>query len=145
MPDSVAPEPRITAQPPSADSGREVADEDFLFHLYRGSELLQDDRVHEAKESLERALTYQPRDAKGQDLLAVVYFRLGLYPRATQIYETLRNQNPREASIRLNLALCYLKTAQAGKAKDELEALVRGNPEHKRAWGYLGLAYERSG
>jgi hypothetical protein len=145
MADSLAPEPRITAQPPSADSGREVADEDFLFHLYRGSELLQDDRVHEAKESLERALTYQPRDAKGQDLLAVVYFRLGLYPRATQIYETLRNQNPREPSLRLNLALCYLKTSQAGRARDELEALVKAQPEHKRAWGYLGLAYERTG
>ena len=140
-----APAARITAQPPSADSGREVADEDFLFHLYRGSELLQDDRVHEAKESLERALTYQPRDAKGQDLLAVVYFRLGLYPRATQIYETLRNQNPREPSLRLNLALCYLKTSQAGRARDELEALVKAQPDHKRAWGYLGLAYERTG
>ena len=145
MTDSLVPEPRITAQPPSADSGREVADEDFLFHLYRGSELLQDDRVHEAKESLERALTYQPRDAKGQDLLAVVYFRLGLYPRATQIYETLRNQNPREPSLRLNLALCYLKTSQAGRARDELEALVKAQPDHKRAWGYLGLAYERTG
>ena len=145
MVDPLLPEPRITAQPPSADSGREVADEDFLFHLYRGSELLQDDRVHEAKESLERALTYQPRDAKGQDLLAVVYFRLGLYPRATQIYETLRNQNPREPSLRLNLALCYLKTSQAGRAREELEALVKAQPDHKRAWGYLGLAYERTG
>ena len=54
------------------------ATEDFLFHLYRGSELLQDNRVHEAKEELEQALKLQPRDAKGQDLLAVVYFRLGL-------------------------------------------------------------------
>ena len=53
------------------------ANEDFLFHLYRGSELLQDNRVHEAKEELEQALHLQPRDAKGQDLLAVVYFVLG--------------------------------------------------------------------
>jgi hypothetical protein len=142
---SQAPEARITAPPPSGDSGRDVADEDFLFHLYRGSELLQDDRVHEAKEELEHALTFQPRDAKGQDLLGVVYFRLGLYPRAIQIYETLRNQNPREASVRLNLSLCYLKTAQANRARDELEALVKSHPDHKRAWGYLGLAYERTG
>ena len=71
--------------PPSADSVREVASEEFLFHLYRGAELLQDARVHEAKEELEAALDLQPRDPKGQDLLAVVYFRLGLYPRAIQI------------------------------------------------------------
>src|SRR5262249_14554033 len=72
-----------------ADSTRDVAGEDFLFHLYRGSELLQDNRVHEAKEELEQALTLQPRDPKGQDLLAVVYFRIGHYPRAIQIYEQL--------------------------------------------------------
>src|SRR5512147_2487731 len=68
----------------------EGANEDFLFHLYRGSELLQDNRAHEAKEEVERALHLQPHDAKGQDLLAVVYFRLGLYPRAISIYEQLR-------------------------------------------------------
>jgi hypothetical protein len=137
--------PGASATPPSAESGRDVADEDFLFHLYRGSELLQDERVHEAKEELEHALRFQPRDARGQDLLGVVYFRLGLYPRAIQIYETLRNQNPRQPSVRLNLALCYLKTQQADRAREELEALVKAQPEHKRAWGYLGVAYERTG
>ena len=35
---------------PPADSTRDVAQEDFLFHLYRGSELLQENRVLEAKE-----------------------------------------------------------------------------------------------
>ena len=63
------------------------AAEDFLFHLYRGSELLQENRVREAKEELERALSFQPRDAEGQGLLGVVYFRLGMYPRAISIYE----------------------------------------------------------
>jgi len=128
-----------------ADSTRDVAGEEFLFHLYRGSELLQDSRVHEAKEELEQALLLQPRDPKGQDLLAVVYFRIGLYPRAIQIYEQLKKDNAESTSIRLNLALCYLKTGQATHARDELEHVLRTNPEHRRAWGYLGLAYERLG
>src|ERR1700677_4771202 len=89
----------------SPDAARDVASEDFLFHLYRGSELLQDNRVLEAKEELEQALTLQPRDPKGQDLLAVVYFRIGLYPLAIQIYEQLKRDNPRDPSLRLNLAL----------------------------------------
>jgi hypothetical protein len=42
-----------SSAPPSS---RDVAGEDFLFHLYRGSELLQDNRVHEAKTELEQAL-----------------------------------------------------------------------------------------
>jgi Flp pilus assembly protein TadD/uncharacterized protein (AIM24 family) len=127
----------------AVDSSRDVASEDFLFHLYRGSELLQDNRVLEAKEELEQALTLQPRDPKGQDLLAVVYFRIGLYPRAIQIYEQLKRDNPRDPSLKLNLALSYLKTGQPQAARAELEDVVRLHPSHKRAWGYLGLAYER--
>ena len=129
----------------SVDSSRDAANEDFLFHLYRGSELLQDNRVLEAKEELEQALTLQPRDPKGQDLLGVVYFRIGLYPRAIQIYEQLKRDNPRDPSLKLNLALCYLKTGQTPAARAELEEVVRALPSHKRAWGYLGLAHERMG
>ena len=62
---------------PNVEAAADSSNEDFLFHLSRGSELLQDNRVHEAKEELERALHLQPRDTQGQDLLAVVYFRLG--------------------------------------------------------------------
>ncbi len=130
---------------PESDRPDEVANEDFLFHLYRGSELLQDNRAHEAKEELERALHLQPHDAKGQDLLAVVYFRLGLYPRAISIYEQLRRSSPRDPALLLNLALCYLKTGQAGLARRDLEILLSVNPAHTRAWGYLGLACERLG
>ena len=129
----------------AVDSTRDVASEDFLFHLYRGSELLQDNRILEAKEELEQALTLQPRDPKGQDLLAVVYFRIGHYPRAIQIYEQLKRDNPRDPSLKLNLALCYLKTGQAQAARAELDDVVRLHPTHKRAWGYLGLAHERLG
>jgi hypothetical protein len=119
--------------------------EDFLFHLYRGSELLLDNRVHEAKEELEQALKLQPRDAKGQDLLAVVYFRLGLYPRAIEIYEDLFRIFPDDASLAQNLSLCYLKTSQAERARDLLEKVVAAQPAHTRAWSYLGLAHEKLG
>src|SRR5690606_2308727 len=67
---------------PESDAGGE----EFLFHLYRGSELLQDNCISEAKEELERALAMQPQDVEGQGLLGIVYFRLGLYPRAIKIY-----------------------------------------------------------
>jgi hypothetical protein len=129
----------------AADSTRDVAQEDFLFHLYRGSELLQENRVLEAKEELEFALTMQPYDAKGQDLLGAVYFRLGLYPRAIQIYEGLCVQFARDVSVKINLALCYLKTGQPEPARRTLQDAVRLNPDHKRAWGYLGLALQKLG
>jgi uncharacterized protein (AIM24 family) len=133
------------APQPEAESARDVAQEDFLFHLYRGSELLQENRVVEAKEELEFALTMQPSDPKGQDLLAAVYFRLGLYPHAIQIYEALAAQFDRDVSIKINLALAYLKTGQPEPASGVLKDAVRLNPNHKRAWGYLGLAHQKLG
>lgn len=137
--------PSFGLAPPESDVPNQAANEDFLFHLYRGSELLQDNRAHEAKEELERALHLQPHDTKGQDLLAVVYFRLGLYPRAISIYEQLRRTSPRDPALLLNLALCYLKTGQPSLARRDLEQLLVLNPGHARAWGYLGLCCERLG
>src|SRR6478735_6374501 len=112
--------------------------EDFLFHLYRGSELLQDNRVHEAKDELEQALKLQPRDAKGQDLLGVVYFRLGMYPRAIEIYEELVRAFPGDPALCQNLALSYLKTGQPEKSRLLLEEVVVAQPNHLKAWSYLG-------
>lgn len=133
---------RDDRRPPTS---RDVAGEDFLFHLYRGSELLQDNRVHDAKAELEQALSLQPSDPKGQDLLGIVYFRLGLYPRAIAIYERLIQLHPGALEPRINLALSYLKTGQPAQARSELERVVELNPAHSRAWGYLGLAFQRLG
>jgi hypothetical protein len=132
----------VEMDPPSS---RDIAGEDFLFHLYRGSELLQENRVHEAKQELEQALGLQPRDPKGQDLLAIVYFRLGLYPRAIRIYEELIGAYPDATTPRINLALCYLKTGQPSAARTVLEHVIVRDPSHTRAWGYLGLAFQRLG
>jgi len=126
-------------------SGTHFDGEDFLFHLYRGSELLQDNCIEQAKEELERALALQPRDVEGQGLLGVVYFRLGLYPRSIEIYEEIVHACPGEVTPRLNLALCYLKTGQHERARELLEEVTRRVPDHKRAWGYLGLCFERIG
>lgn len=133
---------RGQTEPPPSDA---TEAEDFVFHLARGSELLKQDRVHDAKQEIERALSHQPSDPKGQDLLGVVYFRLGLYPRAIVIYEALVRAHPEALEPRVNLALCYLKTGQAPEARAELERVVEHNPRHTRAWGYLGLAYQRLG
>lgn len=136
------------AAPPESEhplSSARFAGEDFLYHLYRGSELLQDNCVEEAKEELERAIRMQPLDVEGQGLLGVVYFRLGLYPRAIEIYREITRACPDEITPKLNLSLCYLKTGQPSEAKDLLEDVLRRSPDHRRACGYLGLSFERMG
>ncbi|HZU82019.1 MAG TPA: tetratricopeptide repeat protein, partial [Polyangiaceae bacterium] len=62
-----------------------------------------------------------------------------------QIYEGLCEQFARDVSVKVNLALCYLKTGQPEPARRMLQDAVRLNPEHKRAWGYLGLALQKLG
>ena len=135
--------PQPSVRPP--DAGGSVSHEDFLFHLYRGSELLQENRVLEAREELEFALTLHPHDPKAEDLLGSVYFRLGLYPRAVQIYQDLAARFPGDASTKVNLALCHLRVGEPDPAKVALREAVELDPNHKRAWGYLGLALQKLG
>ncbi|MEI8255129.1 MAG: tetratricopeptide repeat protein, partial [Deltaproteobacteria bacterium] len=87
----------------------ETSAEDFLYHLYRGSELLADGRYDGAREELDRALRAQPRDLAAQDLLAKVYFKLGVYPRAIELYQDIVRQFPERTAPRINLALAFLK------------------------------------
>lgn len=131
--------------PPSPRESRPQAADDFLYHLYRGSEMLMQDRVMEAKVELEQALSQQPQDAKGQDLLAGVYFRLGVYPRAIELWERLVHAFPRDATLRVNLALVLFKTGQADEALAHIHEALRISPDHERAWGYLGLIHWRRG
>lgn len=141
------------APTPDAPKGAQVqagaepapSEDDFLYHLYRGSELLLQDRVVEAKGELERALGLQPQDAKGQDLLAGVYFRLGLYPRAIEIWERLARAYPKDSTLRVNLSLALLKTGQPAQALDHIHTALQLSPDHDRAWGYLGLVHWRTG
>lgn len=125
-------------------SDRVVPDE-FVFHLHRGVELLEEGRSLEAKEALELALAERPKDPESQALLALVYFRLGLYPRAIEIYRLLADTHPDTLSLKVNLAVCYLKTGQHAFAEETLIAVVGTDPSHTRAWAYLGLAHERLG
>lgn len=121
------------------------AHDDFVYHLHRGSSLLLNEQVSDAKEELERALALQPRDAKSQDLLAGVYYQLGLYPRAIRLWSGLVRSIPKEPTLRVNLALVLFKTGQADAAREHIDAALAAAPDHKRAWGYLGLIHWRQG
>lgn len=121
----------------------EVDAEDFLYHLYRGSESLSEGRLDLARDSLETALKMQPRDPSAQDLLGKLYFKLGVYPRAIELYQDIVRQYPDSLPPRINLALAYLKTAQLRDAVAHLLPVIERDPTHTRAWGYLGLCWSR--
>ncbi len=102
-------------------------------------------RVVEAKEELERALEHRPRDAQSQDLLAGVYFRLGVYPTAIRIWQSLVDDFPEDSVLHVNLGLALFKTGQPNESREALLRAIELDPDHERAWGYLGLVRWRLG
>lgn len=120
-------------------------EEEFYYLLTEGSEHLQAGRVDEARGHFERALTINPKNEQALNLLGLSLFRLGHLERAKQIFNDLVYENPIEPSLRLNLAMVFLKQAKLEDAHVELERVLELNPDHPRAASYMGLVLEKKG
>jgi uncharacterized protein (AIM24 family) len=123
----------------------EGLDEEFLFHLKRGSDLLARGQAEAAKASLERALELRAKDAKVLGLLGQAFYKLGQFDDATIAWQRLVDENPVEPAARVNLGLAFLKARRYPEAQRQLEIALDLNPDHKKAMGYLGLALLESG
>ncbi|HEV8322426.1 MAG TPA: tetratricopeptide repeat protein [Myxococcota bacterium] len=119
--------------------------EQFLVDLNRGTLLLQQGKVDEAREVLERARARRPEDPQALNQLGLAYFRLGWFGQAREIFGALLERFPHEASLHLNLGLAWLRLGDARAALRELEAALAIDPMHRRANAYAGLAYARLG
>ncbi|MDP2271972.1 MAG: tetratricopeptide repeat protein [Archangium sp.] len=131
---------------PTSTRGRDPAvEEEFLGALYKGGELLASGKIVEAREHLEKAHGLAPRNEKAQNLLGLAYFKLGLFDQASEVYERLVNENPTDATLRVNLGLVYLKTNNLERCVKEFETATDLEPTHKKAHNYLGLALAQQG
>jgi hypothetical protein len=124
---------------------RATVTEEFLLHLHRSTDLLRANRPEDARRTLDEAFEAQADDPSGQSTLALVYFKLGLYPRALALYRKLVDVHPDDPVLALNLALVLFKTGQTAEARDVLERVVALAPDYRKAHGYLGLACQRLG
>jgi hypothetical protein len=129
------------ATSPSAQAGNP----ELMEALYRGGELLGAGKVIEAKDHLERAYQLDPTNEKAQNLLGLSYFKLGLFDRASEIYETLVRDNPADPTLRVNLGLVYLKSSAVMRAVREFEIATDLQPDHQKSHNYLGLALAQAG
>ncbi len=123
----------------------EGLDEEFLFHLNRGSDLLGRGETDPARASLERAQELRPKDVKVLGLLGQAYYKLSRFDDAAAVWQRLVDDNPVEPTGRVNLGLAFLKGKRHPDAVKQLEIALDLNPEHKKAMGYLGLALLESG
>ena len=125
--------------------GEGVSGEEFTDLLLRGGELLGSGRVIEAKDLLEKAVALDNRDEKALNLLGLAYFKLGMFDRASEIYESLVRDNPADHTLRVNLGLVYLKSNALQRAIREFEVATDLSPGHAKAHNYLGLALAQVG
>jgi hypothetical protein len=133
--------PEAEKRRPTDEAGIE---DDFLYHLYRGGELLAGGQNQEARNELERAFHLKPGNQKAQNLLGLVYFKLGLLERSAEIYEMLVHDNPTDPTLRVNLGLVHLKAGEHDRAIRELEKAVDLSPDPQKSLRYLGLAYTQA-
>ncbi len=120
-------------------------EEEFLYLLGEGSDLLQAGRLDDAKREIERALAMRPGHEQAKNLLGLTLFRLGDLDPAQAIFDELVHDNPVEPSLRLNLAMVHLKAGRLQAAREELERALDLNPDHKRAASYMAMVCDRLG
>jgi len=130
---------------PGSDEEVEGLDEEFLFHLRRGSDLLGRGDAQGARSSLERARELRPKDAKVLGLLGQAYHKLNRFDEAADVWHRVVDDNPVEPAARVNYGLSCLKAHRYPEAIKQLEIAVDLNPDHRKAMGYLGLAYLEAG
>ncbi|HSM92816.1 MAG TPA: tetratricopeptide repeat protein [Anaeromyxobacteraceae bacterium] len=130
---------------PGADDEVEGLDEELLFHLRRGSDLLGRGDAEGARAALERARELRPKDAKVLGLLGQAYHKLNRFDEAADVWHRVVDDNPVEPAARVNYGLSCLKAHRYPEAIKQLEIAVDLAPEHRKAMGYLGLAYLEAG
>lgn len=123
----------------------ETLDTDFVHHLVRGADLLKAGNAEQSRTMLERALQLRPANERGQNLLALSYFKLGQYERALEIYRVLVAAHPNDPALRVNLGLVRLKQGQADEAIEHFLFALELAPEHRKAQNYIGLAHLQQG
>ena len=140
--------------PRSAETVAGIFDEDdsdlaenqeFDRALAQGTEALQRGDPAFARNSLEKALRYKPRNQRARNLLGLSLFKQGELDRAESIYRGLIEDHPSDPTLRVNLGLVFLKANASSDAVRCFETALDLAPDHQKAQNYLGLALAQKG
>jgi uncharacterized protein (AIM24 family) len=119
--------------------------QEFDRALSQGTESMAQGNPADARNALEKALRYKPRNQRARNLLGLSLFKLGELPRAEEIYRSLIEDHPADPTLRVNLGLVFLKSNASADAVRCFETALDLAPEHQKAQNYLGLALAQKG
>ena len=140
------------ATPRAVDEGglfeddADLADnQEFDRAVAEASDSLQRGDAGGARQLLEKALRYKPRNQRARNLLGLSLFKLAELDKAEAIYRGLIEDHPADPTLRVNLGLVFLKLGDANEAARCFETTLDLSPDHRKAQNYLGLALAQKG
>jgi Flp pilus assembly protein TadD len=119
--------------------------QEFDRAVAEASDSLQRGEAGGARQLLEKALRYKPRNQRARNLLGLSLFKLGELEKAESIYRGLIEDHPADPTLRVNLGLVFLKLGAANEAARCFETTLDLSPDHRKAQNYLGLALAQKG
>src|SRR5229473_16592 len=119
--------------------------QEFDRSVAEASDSLQRGDAGGARQLLEKALRYKPRNQRARNLLGLSLFKLGELEKAEAIYRGLIEDHPADPTLRVNLGLVFLKLGAANDAARCFETTLDLSPDHRKAQNYLGLALAQTG
>ena len=112
--------------------------------LIEGERLLDENRLEQATERLERAVRLIPRNAHAWNHLGLAYHRSGRLDDAIKAYQQALILDRGLAPARFNLGCLDLERGDAEGAIRELSAYLVGQPKSTAGWLKLGTAQLRA-
>jgi tetratricopeptide (TPR) repeat protein/uncharacterized protein (AIM24 family) len=119
--------------------------QEFERALADGSDALQRGDAGGARQLLEKALRFKPRNQRARNLLGLALFKLGELDKAEAIYRGLIEDHPADPTLRVNLGLVFLKRGAANDAARCFETTLDLFPDHRKAQNYLGVSLSQKG
>ena len=126
-------------------SGQPPQEDKILEFIYEGKNFLDQDKLEEALDILQKACEYAPNHIGVRTLLALTYTRLERLNDAETLYKTLIKENPKESALLVDLARLYMKQNAHEEARRCLEDALSLQPNNRQAQTWLGLAYAKLG
>jgi hypothetical protein len=105
--------------------------------LAAASALLKEGLADQAIESLEQALTRDPKSYEAHSLLGAAYMRREEYPLAGHHFERAVWLDSGRAAARYNLAVAYRAAGRRDDAVQQLRAALEKDPQHQKSRALL--------
>jgi tetratricopeptide (TPR) repeat protein len=105
--------------------------------------LMKAGQTSEAMAKLDESLAARPKDPQLRFLKGVLLAEANRDAEAIAVFTALNADYPELAEPYNNLAVIYAGQGEYDKARDALEAAVRGKPEYAMAYENLGDVYAR--